>query len=74
MQVPTVRWYETLLKGGDQVYLLIQNFGQFPCSWIQIRIPNADSDPGEPVNADPNTKDLFRNECQEDDQLIENAK
>ncbi len=24
---------------------LIVNFGKFPCSWIRIRVPNADSDP-----------------------------
>ncbi len=27
---------------------LLINFGQFPCSWIQIRIPNTDPDPGQP--------------------------
>ncbi len=25
---------------------LFLNFGQFPCSWIRIRIPNTDPDPG----------------------------
>ncbi len=25
---------------------LFVNFGQFPCSWIRIRIPNTDADPG----------------------------
>ncbi len=28
---------------------LFVNFGKFPCSWIQIRIPNMDPDPGEPI-------------------------
>ncbi len=27
---------------------LFVNFGQFPCSWILIRIPNTDPDPGQP--------------------------
>jgi hypothetical protein len=29
---------------------LFVNFGQFPCSWIQIRIPSSDQDldPGDP--------------------------
>jgi hypothetical protein len=29
---------------------LFVNFGQFPCSWIRIRIPNPY--PGQPINAD----------------------
>ncbi len=33
---------------------LFVNFGEFPCSWIRIRIPNMDPDPGQPKNADPN--------------------
>ncbi len=32
---------------------LLVNFGQFPCSWIRIRIPNKDLDPGQTNNADP---------------------
>jgi hypothetical protein len=27
---------------------LFVNFGQFPCSWIRIRIPNTDPDPRQP--------------------------
>jgi hypothetical protein len=25
----------------------IYKFGQFPCSWIRVRIPNTDLDPGD---------------------------
>jgi hypothetical protein len=33
----------------DADYLpgLLVNFGQFPCSWIRIRIPNTDPDLGQ---------------------------
>ncbi len=32
----------------DRKQGLFLNFGQFPCSWIRIRIPNRDLDPGQP--------------------------
>jgi hypothetical protein len=34
------------------VFFLL-NFSSFETSWIRIRIPNADPDPGDQLNADP---------------------
>jgi hypothetical protein len=32
---------------------LFVNFGQFPCSWIRIRISNTDPDQGQPNECGP---------------------
>jgi hypothetical protein len=37
---------KAFLKGRNPV--LFVNFGQFPCSWILICIPNTDPDPRQP--------------------------
>jgi hypothetical protein len=42
------------LKAKKKKPGLFVNFGEFPCSWIRIRIPIMDPDPGQPKNADPN--------------------
>jgi hypothetical protein len=34
------------MKGRKKPGLLV-NFGQNPCSWIRIRIPNTDPNPGQ---------------------------
>ncbi len=44
-------------KAGNQVYLV--TFGQFPCSWI--RIPNGDSNPGQPNQCGIYKTDLILN-------------
>jgi hypothetical protein len=36
---------------GEKPGLFVM-FGPFPCSWIRIRIPNADTDTGQPESAD----------------------
>jgi hypothetical protein len=43
--IPTT--YKTFVKERKPVLLV--NFGQFPCSWIRIRIPNTDTDPVQPT-------------------------
>ncbi len=43
--------YEGTKPFGKQETRLSVNFGQLPCTWIRIRIPNADPDPDpEPQN------------------------
>jgi hypothetical protein len=48
---------------------LFVNFGQFPCSWIRIHIPNTDTDPRQPyewalaANTDPDPRTRQRYEC-----------
>jgi hypothetical protein len=46
----------TVLKGRKPG--LFVNFGQFPCSWIRIRIPNTDPDPGQPNECGSGSKTL----------------
>jgi hypothetical protein len=41
-----LRRYKSLFEKARKPGLLI-NFGQFPCSWIRIRISNTDPDPGQ---------------------------
>jgi hypothetical protein len=41
---------QIFLKGRKSVYLIV-NFGQFPCSWIRIRISTRFQD--NQINADP---------------------
>jgi hypothetical protein len=42
----TTKVQKPVVKGNKPG--LIVNFGQFPFSWIRIRIPNTDPDPGQP--------------------------
>jgi len=47
-----LRRYQRLLENRNPGFLV--NFGQFPSSWIRIRIPKTYPDPGDPqMNADP---------------------
>jgi hypothetical protein len=43
------RYKKTFLIAGNQG--LFVNFGQYSCSWIRIRIPNKEPDPGQHVTA-----------------------
>ncbi len=45
-KIPTYEGTKAFLNGWKSD--LIVKFGKFPCSWIRIRKPNTNPDPGEP--------------------------
>jgi hypothetical protein len=47
LNIPTVRRFKSHFEVKGSTSGIFVNFGQFfPCSWILIRIPNTDPDPG----------------------------